>query len=162
MIWKQREDNRADGESASAGSRTDSGLEAAQRDAAKIREDAQDWARQYLEESRRRSDEAAAQRVQEISALTDSLMARARAVAKRSDELISALDDAERRLLGSGHGIPEPASREAERSSEMSEGPRLLATQMAVAGSTRDEIAARLLEEFGIEDPAATLDDIGI
>jgi hypothetical protein len=33
---------------------------------------------------------------------------------------------------------------------------------MAVAGSTRDEIAWRLREEFGIEDSAPILDEIGI
>jgi hypothetical protein len=46
--------------------------------------------------------------------------------------------------------------------SRVSEGARLLATQMAVAGSTRDEIAWRLREEFAIHDPSAILDEIGI
>jgi hypothetical protein len=44
----------------------------------------------------------------------------------------------------------------------VSEGARLLATQMAVAGSTRDEIAWRLREEFAIHDASAILDEIGI
>jgi hypothetical protein len=46
--------------------------------------------------------------------------------------------------------------------SRVSEGARLLATQMAVAGSTRDEIAWRLREEFGINDATAILDEIGL
>jgi hypothetical protein len=46
--------------------------------------------------------------------------------------------------------------------SRVSEGARLLATQMAVAGSTRDEIAWRLREEFAIHDASAILDEIGI
>jgi hypothetical protein len=33
---------------------------------------------------------------------------------------------------------------------------------MAVAGSTRDEIAWRLREEFGIHDSTAILDEIGL
>jgi hypothetical protein len=33
---------------------------------------------------------------------------------------------------------------------------------MAVAGSSSDEIAYRLREEFGIEDSTAILDEIGI
>lgn len=45
---------------------------------------------------------------------------------------------------------------------QVSEGARLLATQMAVAGSGRDEIARRLQTEFGIYDPTAILDEIGI
>ena len=43
-----------------------------------------------------------------------------------------------------------------------SEKARLLATQMAVAGSTREDIARRLRDEHGIEDPARLLDEIGI
>ena len=46
--------------------------------------------------------------------------------------------------------------------SKVSEGARLLATQMAVAGSTRDEITQRLSDEFGIHDSTAILDQIGL
>lgn len=41
-----------------------------------------------------------------------------------------------------------------------SAGARLLATQMAVAGSSREEIASRLENEFGIADPDEMLDGI--
>jgi hypothetical protein len=37
------------------------------------------------------------------------------------------------------------------------EGIRLLATQMAVAGSSRDEIEARLQGEFGVTDAESVL-----
>jgi hypothetical protein len=105
-----------------------------------------------------------------IDSRIDSVLDAARAVAKQSDELISALDAVERRLLATSRPIPEPASpvRPGKPESELpsdaatSEGARLLATQMAVAGSTRDEIAVRLLEEFGIEDASPILDDTGI
>jgi hypothetical protein len=41
-----------------------------------------------------------------------------------------------------------------------SEGARLLATQMAVAGSNRAEIESRLQHEFGIRDTGPMLDSI--
>lgn len=44
--------------------------------------------------------------------------------------------------------------------SQPSEGARLLATQMAVAGSSRDEIASRLFNEFGVQEPGLMLDAI--
>jgi hypothetical protein len=110
-----------------------------------------------------------------IDSRIDSVLDAARAVAKQSDELISALDAVERRLLDTDRPIPEPASpirrgqpepelprSELPSDSATFEGARLLATQMAVAGSSRDEIAARLLEEFGIEDASTILDEIGI
>jgi hypothetical protein len=203
------------------GERIESVLDAAERAAVGIREDAQEWARRYLEESRRKADDAAAQRIQELSSLTDSLVSRAKAVAQQSDELIAALDDAGRRMLNSARpgseaapappandhpeGAPAPpasvlptqaerppsaraapapspirpaappagpvepaptsappAQPAAEGAASVSEGARLLAAQMAVAGSTRDEIAWRLRDEFGIKDATAILDAIGI
>ena len=38
----------------------------------------------------------------------------------------------------------------------------MLATQMAAVGGKRDEVASRLREEFGIKDPSAILDEIGL
>ena len=230
-------------------------LDAAEKAAVSIREDAQIWARNYLEESKRKADEAASARMAEISELTDSLVSRARAVAQQSDELIAAMDEAGRRVVGAaapeqsndfgrprsrGRASaderrppsrpqapppkppppPEPAGtrggagptpfvlplRSAARRSRSrlrsrarrpsprrrrsptrlprappdrpaassethesprpagasSDGARLLATQMAVAGSSKDEIAWRLREEFGIEDSSGILAEIGI
>lgn len=257
MIWRGSSESPEQGEQAqedrgsgagSVGTRIESILDAAERAAAGIREDAQEWARHYAEESRRRADEAAAERIKEISALTDGLINRARSVAQQSDELISALDEAGRRVLNNARpDQQEPAPRQPASPSEpesppeagpppeggppheagsppeagspvpentvapppppeppptrgwrpraaapprpaeptsppprpqpdppraapapatnrapVSEGARLLATQMAVAGSTRDEIAWRLREEFGIQDSTAILDEIGI
>lgn len=244
-------------ESGPIGSRVESVLEAAERAAASIRQDAEEWARRYIEESRRKADDLASDRVRELSSLTDTLMNRARAVAQQSDALLAALDDAGRRLVNSARpggnasgpdpyaqpdpygqqpappppayaperqppqpqavpgpppppsippqdpayqGAPQPAPppqappqqapayapgqapppqaapgppppvprapaqppRAAASDPRASEGARLLATQMAVAGSTRDEIAWRLREEFGIHDATAILDEIGL
>jgi hypothetical protein len=44
----------------------------------------------------------------------------------------------------------------------VSDGARLVATQMAVAGGSRERIGSRLREEFGIEDPSAILDEAGL
>ena len=272
MIWRGRSDYsggeqppQAPGfgdEAGPVGSRVESVLEAAERAAAGIRQDAEEWARRYLEESRRKADDLASERVQELSSLTETLMNRARAVAQQSDALLSALDDAGRRLVNTarpggnasgpdpyaqhdaygrqpgppppGHapeqqapqpqavpvpppappsmppeepgyqappppasappqaaappppayfpgqapqaapgpvppaavpqGPPPPAPQAVspQPDSGVSEGARLLATQMAVAGSTRDEIAWRLREEFGIQDATAILDEIGL
>jgi hypothetical protein len=106
------------GEQGQVGSRIESVLGAAEQAAVGIREDAQEWARSYLEESRRRADEIASQRIQELTQLTDTLMSRARAVAAQSDELLSALDEAGRRVMssvrpggaGSEPSFPQPPS----------------------------------------------------
>ena len=266
MIWRGRSDHSSGerppqapepgAESGPVGSRVESVLEAAERAAAGIRQDAEEWARRYLEESRRKADDLASERVQELSGLTETLMNRARAVAQQSDALLAALDDAGRRLVNSArpggnasgpdpyaahdaysqqpgppppgyapeqqapqpHAVPAPApppppsippqepGHQAppqhaapppqavppvspppaylpgqpqppapaqgpppppqavgpQSDSGVSEGARLLATQMAVAGSTRDEIAWRLREEFGIHDATPILDEIGL
>jgi hypothetical protein len=181
----------------SVGERVETVLEAAEQAAADIRRDAEQWAQRHMEETRRRADALAAQRVQELSSITDDLLARAQAVAKQSDELISALDSASRRTIkaplrreedGASEAeqeepsaAPAPAPRAEPASEEsasaeaedgapperpppgrVSDGARLLATQMAVAGSSRDTIASRLREEFGIDDPSAILDEAGL
>ncbi len=54
----------------------------------------------------------------------------------------------------------EDASAAAQRSRSGSAGARLLATQMAVSGSSREEIEARLRSGFEIEDASGILDAI--
>ena len=55
---------------------------------------------------------------------------------------------------------PEPDPAELEPAASAPAGARLLATQMAVSGSSRDEIEARLRNGFAIADPHAILDAI--
>jgi hypothetical protein len=57
---------------------------------------------------------------------------------------------------------PRPIKPSAPPSSGVaaSDGARLLAAQMAVAGSSREEIANRLRDEFGIQDAGPILDGI--
>ena len=145
----------------SVGERVETVLEAAERAAADIRKDAERWAEQHMEETRRRADELAAQRVQQLSSITDELLARAQAVVRQSDDLIGALNVASRRAPS----VPPPspkANNDYEPAGVVSDGARLLAAQMAVAGSNREKVGLRLREEFGIDDPSAILDEAGL
>lgn len=162
-------------------------IDAAEQAAAGIIDDAEAQARQYLEESRARADRIAAQRATKMWSFTDDLIERAEAVKRQSDELLRALDEARQgveRVLREEPGpealgaeqwqprevAPPPAKPEpaAESKAEPrpaadsppSEGARLLATQMAVAGSNRAEIESRLQNEFGIRDTGPMLDAI--
>jgi hypothetical protein len=109
------------------------------------------------------------------ASLSDDLIARARAIADRSDELLHLLEDARLRLLDPDvkpsrqrRFKPEPASkpssrkRSSSKSGEISEGLRLLTTQMSVAGASRDEIAKRLRADFGVENAEPILKDMGL
>jgi cell division septum initiation protein DivIVA len=80
------------------GERVKSIVEAAERTAAGIIEDAEAQAQKYLAESRAHADRAAAQRAQEMSALTDHLIDRTEAVKRQSNELLQVLDETKRRL----------------------------------------------------------------
>jgi vacuolar-type H+-ATPase subunit H len=53
-----------------------------------------------------------------------------------------------------------PPDPEGDLEQDYSAGARLLATQMAVAGSTRGDIRDRLVNDFGIADPEPLLDSI--
>lgn len=55
---------------------------------------------------------------------------------------------------------PPAAESPVPAAPQPSEGARLLATQMAVAGSTREEISNRLFNEFGVQEPGPMLDAI--
>jgi cell division septum initiation protein DivIVA len=199
-------------------------IDAAEKAAAGIIEDAEAQARRYLDESRQRADQMAAERARAISDLTDSLISQAETVKRQSDDLISALDDAKGEIASRvepqieialatlratdlpeqqepqlqavesppaepeaptvaeaaapprlqsappveqaepPHPAPEPGAASADRKAAV-QGPipasaKLLATQMAVAGSSRDEIEKRLRSEYGIEDAASMLDAI--
>jgi hypothetical protein len=185
MIWRRRNQDEGapqkgaggeDSDSPSAeltpeavGQRVESALQAAERAAARIRDDAQQWARSYKEESRKQADEQTSERVRELSELTDNMMLRVRAAAEQADELISSLEEMGRRLISSewrSSRIPEPVSparsRPVHNDDSVSAGARVLATQMAAVGGSRDEVATRLREEFGIQDPSAILDEIGL
>ena len=104
-----------------------------------------------------------------IGTVSDELIAKARAIATRSDELLGLLEDARQKLLESRKPAPQQrvparqAGPQGPRGPEgISEGLRLLTTQMSVEGSSRQEIAARLREEYGVKDPEPILKSMGL
>jgi hypothetical protein len=116
--------------------------------------------------------------------LSDDLIAKARAIASRSDELLELLEDARQRLLeadskgavadrgrpgtkrrfeSKSESKPKAAPEATAKSEqELSEGLRLLTSQMSAAGAGRGEIAQRLREDFAIDDPEPILKSMGI
>lgn len=165
-------------------------IEAAEKAAAGIIADAEAQARLYLDQSRRGADRMGDERAQAISDVTDSLIDRAEAVKRQSDDLIVALQQAgaqiDERVRERVSPMPEsepapapsppprlrpvaapPVPPEAEPRvtahpsvTAPSVGARLIATQMVVAGSSRVEIEDRLRSEFGIQEAGPMLDAI--
>ena len=98
----------------SAGERIQVIIEAAEKAAAGIIEDADAQARRYIDTSRQRADVLADERVRVMSDLTDTLIRQAEMVRRQSDELLAALDSARGELASRvgqelSVGIPEPA-----------------------------------------------------
>jgi hypothetical protein len=121
-------------------------VDAAERAAASVIDGAEEQAQRYLEEARGRADRVVAERLRELA-----------------DEL-DPPSPGERR---SGHLKPVEAFEGDGRDEEPlaprragSAAARLLATQMAVSGATREEIEARLRGGFEIDDTGEILDAI--
>jgi hypothetical protein len=118
-------------------------VEAAEQAASKVIDDAEEEARRQLQEAGARADRIVAERLRALA-----------------DELDPQMQDAPRR---------EPHLRPVETESEQGPAPerrstaagaRLLATQMAVSGSSRTEIEERLRGGFELEDTSEILDAI--
>lgn len=148
-------------------------IEAAERAAAGVIDDAEKQAQRYMEESQGHVDRLVAERLGALSELTETLAARAEAVKQDADRLIEALgevrsqlEESDRSSSGRTHLQPveSPAHSESpsviRSSSNDSPEARLLATQMAISGSSRAEIDACLRNELGVEDPEPLLDAI--
>jgi hypothetical protein len=122
-----------------------------------------------------------------LAELADSLVARAEAIRDDCERLAALLDRA-REVVGGDPSHGEDSSEMAADVAAsvlsgdggdvsidsvwqgpiaslggdvgIAEGVRLIATQMAIAGSTRAEIESRLREQFGIEEARPVLDEI--
>lgn len=116
-------------------------VEAAEQAAAKVIDDAEEQARRQLSEANARADRLVAER---LRALADEL----------DPPAPSQSPEPHLRSVSSEPVAPAPGPRSS------SAGARLLATQMAVSGSSREEIAARLRNSFEIEDTSEILDAI--
>jgi hypothetical protein len=158
-------------------------VEAAERAAESVIDDAEAQARRYLSQARAESEQAAQGRTAELADLVDSLLGQAVALRQEAERLQASLEAAQAQLGGAPaapapadeavveaappekprlravDGAPKPESP-ADQSRADATGARLLATQMAVSGSSREEIEGRLRTRFQIEDTNAILDAI--
>jgi hypothetical protein len=164
----------------SAAERIEAIVEAAERAAESVIDDAERQAAGYLSEAQAEADRAAAERLASLSELTDSLLEQADAIRRQTESMVELLEQATasvetpaepaRRSHLSAVAAPRETAPEApevaplqaprERETATPAGARLLATQMAISGSSREEIKLRLRNGFEIEDTTAILDAI--
>jgi vacuolar-type H+-ATPase subunit H len=144
-------------------------VEAAEQAATKVIDDAEVEARRYLAEARLEAGQILGRAERLLEALTAAkerlgreLEIESEAGAEISDGLgpaprshLSAVAPVEEAAPEAPSLVEPPPPRE-----ENPAGARLLATQMAVSGNSREEIAARLRNGFEIEDTDAILDAI--
>jgi cell division septum initiation protein DivIVA len=174
-LSKEQQDLRA-----TTAERLEAIVEAAERAAESVIDDAEAQARRYLAQARAEADREAEGRVAELAETIDSLLGQAVSLRQEAERLQAALEAAKARFGGeeperpAEHPIaPQPevprlravegedrgGAEEAAKRTDAS-GARLLATQMAVSGSSREEIELRLRNGFQIEDTDAILDAI--
>jgi vacuolar-type H+-ATPase subunit H len=152
----------------SAAERLGTIVEAAERAAESVIDDAETQARRYLAEAEAKADRIATERLAGQSELIDALLTQAEELREQAERMVAALERA--RVELGGEAIENPAQdpprprlaavAEPEDGRGSLAGARLLATQMAVSGSSREEIELRLQDGFKIEDPTPILDAI--
>lgn len=163
-------------------------IDDADRQAGQIIMNAEVEARRYVQAVRQKTDEEAEQYAKAMASLSEALISQAEALSRESQRLLANLDTYQGHPvvddLVSAVGADEielrepkpnlapverpvvpafpdmPADPEVGLTQDFSAGARLLATQMAVAGSTRADIRDRLTNDFGIADPEPLLDSI--
>jgi hypothetical protein len=118
-------------------------VEAAEQAAAKVIDDAEEQARRQISEAGARADRIVAERL--------------RALADELDPLASGQREPHLRPVAA---VPQSGPEAPAGPRSGSAGARLLATQMAVSGSSREEIAERLRGSFDITDTSEILDAI--
>jgi cell division septum initiation protein DivIVA len=155
-------------------------VEAAERAAEGVIDDAEAQARRYLAQARADADRLTSNRNSGLSDLIDSLLAQALSLRQEAERLQATLETAKARIeteeqpgepqrrggeiqdaprLRAVESEETPAPAEGDRRSDAA-GARLLATQLAVQGSSREEIEQRLRNGFEIENADAILDAI--
>jgi vacuolar-type H+-ATPase subunit H len=150
-------------------------VEAAERAGESIIDDAEAQARRLIAGAKADAERGASERLSAISDQIDALLDQAEAIRDAAEGLAASLERARGELdpapdIG---GVPEIGGEEsgprlapvvqldqnpAERGDDS--GARLLATQMAVSGSSREEIENRLRSQFEVDDTTAILDAI--
>jgi hypothetical protein len=191
MSGRKDQSSREGALRATTAARLEAIVEAAERAAAGVIDDAEAQARAYLSESMARADREAEARVGALGELTGGLVEEAKVLRRQAERLQAVLEEARDRLAETVperqppaeperrthlaavvpiEAAPEPeAQPDARREPPVESAPaadpspagaRLLATQMAVSGSSREEIEQKLRNGFGIEDSSAILDAI--
>lgn len=157
-------------------------VEAAERAAEGVIDDAEAQARRYLAQAQAEADRLAEGRADEYADLFDSLLGQVLSLRQEAERLQATLEEAQARFEGREEpeeseirdefeepeeveaprlrAVVDEQAPEAQRARSDSAGARLLATQMAISGSSREEIARRLRSGFEIEDADAILDAI--
>jgi hypothetical protein len=139
-------------------------VEVAERAAEAIIDDAEAQARLLLERTEADAERGSAERLSAIADQIDELVDQAEAVRDRAERLAASLERARKELDSEAPPgqTPRVTHLKAVEPDEQADdaGARLLATQMAVSGSSREEIESRLRNGFEIEDTAAILDAI--
>jgi cell division septum initiation protein DivIVA len=148
MSAKQSPPNRPPASAADAAQRLATIVDAAERAAASVIDDAERQAQRHLEEARERADRIVAERLRELADQLDPSTPGERPTGHLKP--VESVADGADRVAGG-----EPMARRSA-----SAGARLLATQMAVSGADRKEIASRLRSGFDIEDSSEILDAI--
>ncbi|HEX8690163.1 MAG TPA: hypothetical protein VF729_07955 [Solirubrobacterales bacterium] len=125
-------------------------VEAAEKAASAVIDDAEEQARRHIEEAHERADRIVAERLRELADELDS-----EGVGGTGSDGAPLAEQGERRLRPvQSAPEPEPPRRSA------SAGARLLATQMAISGASREEIEERLRNGFDIADAGEILEAI--
>jgi hypothetical protein len=133
---------------ADAASRLATIVDAAERAAASVIDDAEAQAQRQLEEARGRADRIVAERLRELADELDPVGSGERVTSHLKPVESLRPEDAE------------ATEQELTPRHSGSAGARLLATQMAVSGASRDEIEQRLRSGFEIDDTSEILDAI--
>jgi vacuolar-type H+-ATPase subunit H len=168
---------------ASTAERLEAVVEAAERAAESVIDDAEQQARRYLAQARAEADRLAEGRISGLEETIDSLLVQAASLREEAERLQRTLEAAKAQIEGDGEPslrpveLPQGAADEppprlravepheapdsgAEAKRSDAAGARLLATQMAVEGRSREEIEQRLRNGFEIDDTAGILDAI--
>jgi len=135
---------------ADAASRLATIVDAAERAAAGVIDEAEAQARRHLDEARGRADRIVAERLRELADELDPPGS-----GERLTGHLKPVESIERADEGAADAEDALAPRRSG-----SAGARLLATQMAVSGASREEIEERLRSGFEIADTSEILDAI--
>ncbi len=131
-------------------------IAAAERAAEAIRADAEQQARAQLQEAHARADATTAERMRMIGRLTDDLVSHAASVGERAERLLAGLDEAIAAVEAQLRTMPAPSASAADEEEGPPAAAILRATQLAVSGTDRAQIAKTIGEEFGV-DPEPVL-----